>query len=211
MEKVVYCVNCGAKLPDDGGRFCPKCGKPIEGKGAEENVEGAKAFPFDAITVISGILVAVWIGCFAGGGIEFFSDYVGRMAGNNDNHFAMFLVELLVAGVFIDIGIVLSCLFSYLGACFVRASWSSTASINKYLDYLATVPFHYFLNWGAVAYGLASYLGAVPNPCELYLGIQYDNFLTAAFAAGFFVAAPVYLVFGVVYLAAEACSTLRSQ
>ena len=27
---MAYCKNCGTKL-DDGAKFCPKCGNPIEG------------------------------------------------------------------------------------------------------------------------------------------------------------------------------------
>lgn len=153
LEEPVYCTSCGAKLPDGGGRFCPKCGKLFSGESSKESTVGEiqRGFPLSAVIVVPGILMVLWAACFASGGFIYFADGVNEMIGNSDSSHASFLVALFVAGALFDVGFIFSSLISYLGICLASRKCSTGAGLNELINVLPLKGLH---KWGAWAYFL---------------------------------------------------------
>lgn len=217
MEKVAYCVNCGAKLPDDGGRFCPKCGKSFseEPRKEEEDVnKGQRDFPLSAIIVAPGILMAMWMVCFASGGFVNFANGANGLIGNYDNHLLSFLMALLIAGALFDVGLVFSCLISCLGICFARVELSTGAKLDELTK---AFPFEGLLKWGAWAYFLILIFGrfgfrghyfAVSGLCETYLPEFFSETSNGFMCESVLVWVSAILVLAVAEGLFETCSRL---
>lgn len=146
---VLYCASCGAKLPNENGQFCPKCGKRIEAN--EGNTK--RNIPPTAVKMASGTLVAIWTACFASGGVFSFANNANFMIGNSEMSLQSYLVALLVMGALMGVGSVVSDSMSYLGLYFIYPEWSTEANAKELLD---AFPKEDLLNWNAVAYYLVS-------------------------------------------------------